>query len=78
MNPFESLKQSIFVSEPTGVEGSALYVILSQAAASYSSGFTRGPGNNEAQYAIRTLEASFPNSPAVAALKKLAGVRLAQ
>lgn len=84
MNPYLFVRDSIFPTLPTGIENDALYCLLSLASDGYSSGFTRGPANNEFDYVVRTLTvrfnatpASTPTpSPAILKLKNIVGGRL--
>ena len=81
MNPYDFVLRSLFTSEPTGVENSALYCLLSLAADNYSSGFVRAIGRNEATYVIQELSGRFnvttTPSPAILKLKQLCSGMLA-
>lgn len=84
MNPFSFVRDSLFPTRPTGVELDGVYAMLTLAADAYSSGFTRGPANNEYDYVVRELTARFnvtpastpTPSPAVLKLQQLCAGRL--
>ena len=86
MNPYLFVRDSLFSARPSGIENDGIYALLSLAADAYSSGFVRGPANNEYDYVVRELTARFnvtpastpTPSPAILKLQQICGPRLGQ
>jgi hypothetical protein len=59
MNPFHTPLAQLRDSLAHNFEAAALSAVLTLMADAYSSGFVRGPGNNEYDYSVRAVRDKF-------------------
>ena len=76
MNPFSYVISATPIGSAGNVEAAAVLAVLQLRAEAYSSGFTRGPGNNEFDYVVRDLRAKFGDSALVVYLTRIYSANL--
>jgi len=71
LNPYSYVLSATPIGSAGNVESSAILAVLQLCAENYSSGFTRGPANNEFDYVVRDLRNKFGDSPLVVHLTRM-------
>jgi hypothetical protein len=77
MNPYVYVLNILPTAASGNIELAALAAVLQLMGEAYSSGFTRGPANNEFDYVVRAINAKFgPTHPVAYRLAQIVGDKL--